>query len=143
MCQTPQSHDDLMQQLGSGHRQHFREMYLLPALKSGLLERTIPDKPQSSKQRYQAVSVDGKGARMGTARRRRLDAGGWLPRVKGAARHLFTVYVAGWKSCPRSPLFREFSVRTKPKSSPKVVQNCHNRDDIRIMGGQRSFLITS
>jgi ATP-dependent DNA helicase RecG len=42
-----------MQQLGFGHREHFRKAYLLPGLELGLLERTIPDKPQSSKQRYQ------------------------------------------------------------------------------------------
>jgi len=54
--QTPQSRYDLMQQLGSGHREHFRKAYLLPVLKSGLLERTIPDKPQGSKQRHRLTA---------------------------------------------------------------------------------------
>ena len=34
------------------HEDHFRKTYLLPALQSGLIEMTIPDKPRSSKQRY-------------------------------------------------------------------------------------------
>ena len=32
--------------------EHFRKSYLLPALKAGLIEMTIPDKPTSSKQKY-------------------------------------------------------------------------------------------
>lgn len=56
VCETPQSRDELMRQLGLGHREHFRKMYLLPALETGLLERTIPDKPQSSKQRYRLTT---------------------------------------------------------------------------------------
>ena len=38
--------------LGLKHEDHFREAYLTPALRSGLIEMTIPDKPRSSKQRY-------------------------------------------------------------------------------------------
>ena len=38
--------------LGLKHRVHFKKVYLLPALKAGLIEMTIPDKPRSSKQRY-------------------------------------------------------------------------------------------
>lgn len=43
---------ELMQALGLRHRPSFRERYLDPALARGLVERTIPDKPTSSKQRY-------------------------------------------------------------------------------------------
>ena len=32
--------------------EHFRKAYLVPALKAGLIEMTIPGKPQSSKQKY-------------------------------------------------------------------------------------------
>ena len=32
--------------------EHFRKKYLLPALESGLIEMTIPDKPRSSRQKY-------------------------------------------------------------------------------------------
>ena len=38
--------------LGLKHEDHFRRAYLLPALAAGLIEMTIPDKPQSSLQRY-------------------------------------------------------------------------------------------
>jgi hypothetical protein len=38
--------------LGLKHEDHFRGAYLVPAIKAGLIEMTIPDKPRSSKQRY-------------------------------------------------------------------------------------------
>jgi DNA-binding PadR family transcriptional regulator len=38
--------------LGLKHEEHFRKSYLLPALKAGLIEMTLPGKPRSSKQRY-------------------------------------------------------------------------------------------
>jgi len=47
-----QSTAELMAQLGLKHRQSFRNLYLLPALQLGLVEMTIPDKPNSSKQKY-------------------------------------------------------------------------------------------
>ena len=43
---------ELMSELGLSHRQTFRNNYLRPALKSGLVERTIPDKPNSRLQKY-------------------------------------------------------------------------------------------
>ncbi|MBU1223665.1 MAG: putative DNA binding domain-containing protein [Gammaproteobacteria bacterium] len=43
---------ELMDVLGLKDRKHFADAYLQPALDAGLLEMTIPDKPQSSKQRY-------------------------------------------------------------------------------------------
>ncbi len=42
----------LMEALSLRDRKHFAEAYLLPALTVGLIEMTIPDKPNSSKQRY-------------------------------------------------------------------------------------------
>jgi ATP-dependent DNA helicase RecG len=38
---------------GIRDREHFRSEYLEPLILAGLLERTIPDKPTSSKQKYQ------------------------------------------------------------------------------------------
>ncbi len=46
---------ELMELLGLKHRPTFRDNYLLPALKLGLIEMTIPDKPNSSKQKYRKV----------------------------------------------------------------------------------------
>ncbi|MCA0447336.1 MAG: hypothetical protein LCH54_14015 [Bacteroidetes bacterium] len=34
------------------HEDYFREKYLIPALNEGILEMTIPGKPNSPKQRY-------------------------------------------------------------------------------------------
>jgi len=56
VARTPRSRQELLRDLGLNDREHFRKAYLLPALESGLLERTIPDKPQSSKQQYRLTS---------------------------------------------------------------------------------------
>lgn len=41
-----------LKKLGLNHRPTFRNNYLQPALEAGLIERTLPDKPNSSLQRY-------------------------------------------------------------------------------------------
>lgn len=38
------------------HRATFQKNYLKPAMEAGLIERTIPDKPKSPKQRYRLKS---------------------------------------------------------------------------------------
>ena len=43
---------ELMERLGLSHRPTFRKNYLDPALKQKLIERTIPDKPNSKNQKY-------------------------------------------------------------------------------------------
>ena len=43
---------ELRELLGLTHRQTFRENYLHPALEQGLIERTIPNKPNSRLQKY-------------------------------------------------------------------------------------------
>ena len=43
---------ELMLRVGIRHRPTFRENYLLPALKQGLIEMTIPEMPRRSKQKY-------------------------------------------------------------------------------------------
>ena len=42
----------LMKRLGLSHKPTFRKNYLHPALNSGLIEMTVPDKPTSRNQRY-------------------------------------------------------------------------------------------
>ena len=43
---------ELMERLGLAHRPTFRKNYLNPALEQNLIERTIPDKPNSKNQKY-------------------------------------------------------------------------------------------
>lgn len=50
------SASELMSCLGLSHRPSFRKNYLLPALQKGLIEMTIPDKPNSRNQRYRKRS---------------------------------------------------------------------------------------
>jgi len=38
--------------LGLKNGEHFRKAYLLPALETGAIEMTIPDKPNSRLQKY-------------------------------------------------------------------------------------------
>jgi Uncharacterized conserved protein len=46
---------NLMELLGLKHRPTFRDNYLLPALEKGFIEMTVPDKPNSSRQKYRKV----------------------------------------------------------------------------------------
>ena len=43
---------DIQIRLDLHDREHFRKTYLQPALQKNLIEMTLPDKPQSSKQKY-------------------------------------------------------------------------------------------
>lgn len=43
--------------LGLKHTPHFRKAYLLPALEGGLIEMTLPDKPNSRSQRYRLTAL--------------------------------------------------------------------------------------
>ena len=49
----------LQEALGLKHEDHFRNAYLQPALRAGLIEMTIPDKPRSRRQRYR-LTPDGR-----------------------------------------------------------------------------------
>jgi Fic family protein len=46
---------ELLERLGLKHRPAFTATYLRPALELGLIEMSIPDKPNSNKQKYRAV----------------------------------------------------------------------------------------
>jgi ATP-dependent DNA helicase RecG len=47
---------ELQKTLGLKHEDHFREAYLIPAIQSGLVEMTIPDKPKSRLQKYRITA---------------------------------------------------------------------------------------
>ncbi|MBE7927349.1 Fic family protein [Pseudomonas saudiphocaensis] len=48
---------EIMSALNLAGRDNFRNLYLLPALEANLIEMTIPDKPQSSQQRYRLTAA--------------------------------------------------------------------------------------
>jgi Fic family protein len=52
LAQGPLSALECMKKLRLSHRPTFRQNYLQPALASGLIERTLPDKPNSRLQKY-------------------------------------------------------------------------------------------
>lgn len=69
LAQMTDEHDvaTLMQWVGRSNRSKFREVVLTPLLALDLVEMTIPDKPNSSKQRYR-LSAQGKALRDEVAR---------------------------------------------------------------------------
>ncbi len=58
-CQGEMLRTELMELLGLTDRKHFAKIYLRPALALRLLEMTIPEKPNSSNQRYR-ISAHGR-----------------------------------------------------------------------------------
>ena len=48
----------IMVRLDLSHRPTFRKNYLNPALAQGVIEMTIPDKPNSRNQRYRRKQLD-------------------------------------------------------------------------------------
>jgi ATP-dependent DNA helicase RecG len=53
------SREDLQAAAGMKDRENFRRQYIEPLLSAELLERTIPDKPRSSRQKY-CLTADGR-----------------------------------------------------------------------------------
>lgn len=49
---TPKSRKEIQEFFGYKSRDHLRKKILIPLIESGKIDLTIPDKPQSSKQRY-------------------------------------------------------------------------------------------
>jgi ATP-dependent DNA helicase RecG len=60
VCEGDLLREELQQRLGLRDRENFRNLYLVPALKAGLIEMTIPDKPRSSKQKYRLTEKGSK-----------------------------------------------------------------------------------
>ena len=56
-AQGEHTRNALQEALGLKHTPHFRQAFLLPALETGLLEMTLPDKPRSSNQRYRLTAL--------------------------------------------------------------------------------------
>ncbi len=56
-CEIPRSTKEIMQHLGLSHRESFRDTILLPLIESGKIALTIPDKLNSSKQKYITVKL--------------------------------------------------------------------------------------
>lgn len=44
--------NEIMDKLNLKHKDTFRKNYLLPSISEGLVEMTIPEKPNSNKQKY-------------------------------------------------------------------------------------------
>ncbi len=55
-CAQPMKRVEIQAALELSHEGHFREAYLDPALELGLIERTIPEKPRSPKQKYRLTA---------------------------------------------------------------------------------------
>ena len=53
------SRRELQARLGLKNAEHFRQKYIVPALESGLIEMTIPDKPKSRLQQYRLTEKGG------------------------------------------------------------------------------------
>lgn len=56
-ARTARTREELQKAAGLKDREHFRKTYLEQLLVAGWLEMTIPDKPRSSKQRYQTTDL--------------------------------------------------------------------------------------
>lgn len=54
--EEPLTAAELMTRLGLSHRPTFRNNYLNPALKLGLIQRTVPDRPSSKNQKYRRAN---------------------------------------------------------------------------------------
>ena len=53
----PMGRVELMSTLGLKDEKHFRQRYLQAALAAGLIEMTIPDKPNSRLQKYRVTAA--------------------------------------------------------------------------------------
>lgn len=54
---NPASREELLQAMALSDRKSFRERYLKPALDAGLIEMTLPDRPNSRLQQYRLTEL--------------------------------------------------------------------------------------
>ena len=54
-CRTAKTTSEIMAHLGLTHREHFRAEILQPLIIKGILHLTIPDKPNSPRQKYYSI----------------------------------------------------------------------------------------
>ena len=57
LCEQPIGREQLQKNIGIKDRKYFYEAYLNPALESGLVEYTIPEKPKSKLQQYRLTQL--------------------------------------------------------------------------------------
>jgi len=57
-CNVPRSSKDIMKHLNLKHREHFRSEILKPLIESKKLLMTIPEKPNSPKQKYYSSNME-------------------------------------------------------------------------------------
>ncbi|WP_349654509.1 Fic family protein [Pseudoalteromonas sp. S3260] len=55
--EKPLNRQELQNLLGLKDRKHFRERYLKPAIEAGIIEMTIPEKPNSKMQQYKLTQT--------------------------------------------------------------------------------------
>ena len=51
-CKAPRTMQEMLDYVGMHDRKNFRKLYVKELIEQGKLEMTIPDKPNSSKQKY-------------------------------------------------------------------------------------------
>lgn len=56
-CEIPKSREEMQEYVKINNRDYFRKEILNPLVKKGLLSLTIPDKPNSPKQKYVAGKI--------------------------------------------------------------------------------------
>lgn len=63
-CRTPRHREEIQKHVGMNNRDHFRKDVLNRLIAQGLLTPTLPDKPNSPRQQYVAVSASGRPTRI-------------------------------------------------------------------------------
>ena len=57
-CMTPKTREEIQEFIGIKNRDYFRKEILKPLIERGFLLQTIPDKPNSPKQKYYSALIE-------------------------------------------------------------------------------------